>query len=422
MYFMNYTKRAISGFSWQTVLKFSTYFLSMVKIYFLARLLDPSDFGLFSLVAVALGISESITQTGVNLTILQSKHSVKYFLNTAWVIAIVRGFIIGSLMILLGIGIRHTHNEPKLITITALAALIPVIKGFINPYIVIMHKKMMFFQDTIYRFSFLAVEILMSIAFGFWLKSAYALVWAMISSAIFEVIISFIFFKEKPVFEYIHSRAKMIFANTKWLSIGSLFNYLNENLDDFVIGKITSTYALGIYHNAYSLTHKANYQFSKSVHHGTIPIFTRMTGDLPRLRKAFFKTLGAYVLIVSLVSAPFFVFPELIVELLMGEKWLEAVPLMVPLVLAGITHGIIAVCYTLFLAKKKYKFLNLHLVFNLVLMTTLIIILGQRTGLSGSVQGILISRLCSLPLALAAVAYYLGIKPNKILKIFARKK
>ncbi|MEA2056269.1 MAG: oligosaccharide flippase family protein, partial [Patescibacteria group bacterium] len=301
---MGYTKQAVSGFSWQTILKFLTYFLSLVKIYFLARLLSPDDFGLFSLTAIALGISESITQTGVNLTILQSKHSVKYFLNTAWVIAIVRGFVIGSLMIVLGLGMSKFFDQPQLLMLTSVAALIPVIKGFINPYIVILHKKMLFFQDTVYRFSYLAAEIILSILFGFILKSALALALGMVVAALFEVLISFIFFKKKPIFQYLPSRAKQIFSNTKWLSISSLLNYLSEQMDDFLIGRLTNTYSLGIYHNSYSLTHKANYQISKSVHHSTIPIFTKIKNNQNRLRKAFVKSLLATMSLVLFFSIP----------------------------------------------------------------------------------------------------------------------
>ena len=96
---MGYTKNTISGFSWQTILKFLTMASILIKTMFVARILNPSDFGLFAIIAIALGIAEATTQTGVNLTIIQSKRSIKYFLDTAWVIAIIRGLIIGIIMV-----------------------------------------------------------------------------------------------------------------------------------------------------------------------------------------------------------------------------------------------------------------------------------------------------------------------------------
>ncbi len=403
---MGYAKKAIAGFSWQTVLKLSIYVLSLIKIYFLARLLSPAAFGLFSLTAIALGISESLTQTGVNLTIIQSKHSVKYFLDTAWVIAIARGLLIGIIMLLFGFGMTQYFAQPKLMILTATAALIPVIKGFINPYVVIMHKKMMFFQDSLYRFAFLAIEILLSIAFGFWLKSAFALVFGMISSALFEVVVSFIFFKHRPVFRFLKSRGKIILNNAKWLSLGTLLNYLSENLDDFLIGRITNTYDLGIYHNAYSLTHKANYQLAKSVHHGTIPILTQIKHQPARLKKGFFKSFFATLLIVFAASLPILLLPKLFVDILLGNQYQAATSLLRPLVLAGIIQSLTTICYTLFLAVKKYHLLNLHLFISLVLMSLFIFFWGTQSGLNGAVNGLLWARIISAPIAFWGVINY----------------
>ena len=112
----------------------------LFKISVLARLLSPEDFGLFSLVMIALGIIEASTETGVNLTIINSKQSLNYFLNTAWVIAIVRGFLIGILMVAVGLLMSNYFGEPELSWLVALAALVPVIKGFINPAIISLRR------------------------------------------------------------------------------------------------------------------------------------------------------------------------------------------------------------------------------------------------------------------------------------------
>ncbi len=400
---MGYTKKVVSGFSWEAILRLSTYALTIVKIYFLARILNPSDFGLFSLTAGALGISEAITQTGINLTIIQSKHSVKYFIDTAWVIAIARGFLIGIVMIGLGYGMSEYFNDPQLLTLTSVAALIPVIKGFINPYIVILHKKLLYFQDVLFRFGIMAVEIIAAILLGIWLKSAFALALAMLVSGIIEVLASFLLFKQKPKFLYRASRAKIIFDNARWLSIGSLLNYLVENVDDLLVGGLTSTHALGIYHNSYSLSHKANYQLSKAVHYGTIPVYTKINHQLPRLKKAFFKSLAVTGLIVLFTSLPFLLFPEPIINLFLGEKWLEAIPLLPTLIWAGIIQSFSMVSYTLLLAVKKYFYMNLHLLFSLAAMIFFMLYLGQQQGLSGAIQGLLLSRIVVIPVLILGV-------------------
>jgi len=174
------------------------------------------------LVTIALGVTEATTQTGVNLTILRSKQSVDYFLDSAWVIAIIRGMVIGIVMIILGFVLSNFFNEPDLLILISLTALVPVIKGFINPYIISMQKNLMFFNDSIYRFSTVFAEAIFAITVGYLTKSIYSLVGALIFAAVVEVIISFVFFSKRPQFVYRKSRGEEILQGAKWLSFSAL--------------------------------------------------------------------------------------------------------------------------------------------------------------------------------------------------------
>lgn len=394
---MSYTKQALSGFSWQSILKVLTAIITLGKISVLARLLTPDDFGLFSLTVITLGLSEAAAQTGINITILQSKKSTKYFVDTAWVIAIARGLIIALLMILMGFGLQSYFHQPELLPLVALTALVPIIKGFINPYIVSLMKEFKFFKDSLYRFSLSLVEGLAAVTFGFILKSVSAMILGLIAAAIFEVTISFLFFKIRPKFRYLKSRAEVIFNNAKWMSLASLLGYLNDNLDDFVIGKLVGTYQLGLYHNAYALSHKLNYDLARSVHHGTLPVYTKIKDDKKRLNKALLKTLSLSLGLFLLAGLPVFFFPETLVTLILGQQWLEVVPLLSWLVVAGIAHSIALLGYTLFLARSKFGVLNRHQSINLGLTIGLIIWWGSAEGLRGAAMGLAVGRLLALP-------------------------
>lgn len=378
--------------------------LALVKIFVLARLLSPEAFGLFSLTLIAIGLTESLTQTGVNITILQSQRPIRYFLDSAWVISIIRGFAIGSIMLALGLFMQHYYQEPQLLALVSVAALVPVIKGFINPYIVVLHKELRFFQDSVYLFSLSAVESVAAIALGLLTHSVWAMIWALVIGAVFEVIISFVFFRTRPRFAYLHSRGKTILENARWLSLSTVLNYLNENADNFLLGRIVGTHFLGIYHNAYSLSHKPNYEFAKSAHYSTIPVFTKIADKPERLSRAFFRSLLALLAFITLVSLPLLIFPRQFVEIILGTGWLEAVPLIRPLVLAGIIQSVSQISYALFLAKKQYGILNLHLFSSFALMAILIVWWGGQAYLQGAVMGILVSRLVTLPLIVIGIA------------------
>lgn len=395
---MNYKKHALAGFSWQTVQKILNTGLSFAKIIILARLLSPQDFGLFSLVMIALGTTESLTQTGVNITIVQSKQEIKYFLNTAWVISIIRGLIIAILMVLSGQLMANYYKEPDLFAMIAIASLVPLIKGFINPAIATWQKHFQFQTDSLYHILRLSFEASVQIALAFYLQSAWALIIGVIFAAIFEVILSFLMCKEKPIFAYLQSRGNEILRNARWLSLSSALHYLNDNIDDFILGKVVGTYRLGIYHNAYAFSHKSNYEFAKSAHHSLMPVFSQLQQERQRLKQAFLKSFWSMAILLGLISIPLIIFPKVFVLLLLGEKWLEASTVLPILTMAGYVHALVNIIYALLVAKKFYFYLNAHLLISLVLLIIGVIVGGQAAGLIGAVYGILLSRLVSAPI------------------------
>lgn len=394
---MSYTKNALLGFSWQTILKFATAGLTLGKIFILARILSPSDFGLFSLITIALGVSEATTETGVNVTIIQSKRSINYFLDTAWVISIIRGLLIGILMLLISLILSRFYEQPILVGLIGLAAFVPVIKGFINPAVVKLQKELRFFEDSVYRFSLVLVESIVVVILAVMFKSVWVLVLSLLASALFDVLITQILFSTKPKFNYIKSRGDIILKNARWLSFSAFFSYLHENLDNLIIGKLAGPFNLGVYHNAYGLTHKATYDFAKSTVHGTFPIFTKLQSHPLRLFKAFITSSWATLLLIGGISLPLLLFPELFVQIILGEEWTSAVPLVRWLVGAGLLQSITALLYNFFIAQKKYLAMNIHLLTSVVLMVVLLILLIQTNGFVGAAQAIFFSRLLSLP-------------------------
>jgi PST family polysaccharide transporter len=394
---MGYSTHALKGSGYNSLVKVLTVLATAAKIYVLARLLSPNDFGLFQYVIIALGLLEAVTETGINTTIIQSKKNLEYFLDTAWVISIIRGLVMSILLIILGFAMSWYFHEERLLVLTAVASFIPLIKGFINPSVVTFYQQLRFIEDSVYRFSLIVVDAVAAIVFALFFHSVYVMVFSMMAAALFEVGISFFFFGTRPRFHALKSRALEIYANGKGLNISSILGYLVENVDNLLVGKVVGTSALGIYSNAYALSHKFNLQFAKSVQFGTFPIYVMMANQKERLRRAFWKattiSLGAFFA----ASLPFLLFPHWIVLVFLGEKWLEVVPILRPLVIAGMLQSFITLSVALFTATRRYDWLNLSLFVNVTTLVLFVVILGQHYGLMGSVMGVLLSRTVVMP-------------------------
>ena len=386
----------VRGTSWNGLYKILAAAIVLFKTSILARMLSPEDFGVFSLILIALGLMEAMTETGINITILQSKQSVRYFLDTAWVIAIARGFLIGILMILSGFGMRWFYADQQLLLLIGIASLIPVIKGFINPAIVQLQKEFSFFYDSLYRLSLTIFEAIGMIVFVWITDSVLGLIAGIIFAAFAEVIVSFIFFQTRPQFAFISSRAKTIFNNAKGLTLTAALSYIEENVDNLIIGKLLDTGKLGLYDRGYTLTHKV-LEVPRTVYHSTVPVYVQITEDTQRLRKAFLRSSIPTLVAVTGALLPFFFFPETIVEIILGDQWLAVIPILPLLAVAVWTQTVNVLFRSLLISVKSYRYINGSLLLTVISLIVFLLWLTPLRGLEGAVVSVILSRVLGMP-------------------------
>jgi len=81
---MGYFKQALKGITWMTALEGLTKAAAVAKIAVLARILTPSQFGSYGIALLVLGFLEVITETGINVFLIQEKDNVQKYLDSAW--------------------------------------------------------------------------------------------------------------------------------------------------------------------------------------------------------------------------------------------------------------------------------------------------------------------------------------------------
>jgi O-antigen/teichoic acid export membrane protein len=228
--------------------------------------------------------------------------------------------------------------------------------------------------------------------------SAAVFIWGMIAAAAFEVLISFIFFADRPTLKFVPDRVKQILRNGRNLNIATALSYVLENIDNVLIGKFTTTAQLGIYQQGYALSHTFNVDLAKSVQHSTFPVYARIESDRPRLAKAYLKATLGGLLLFSALSLPVGLLSNWLVTVYLGSQW-QGVEVILPLLLvAGMVQSFLAMTSSLFVARKQYFWLNSYLTVNTIVLIVLLIALTPTGGIMGGVQAVLWSRLSVVPL------------------------
>ncbi|OGH11510.1 MAG: hypothetical protein A3B38_01740 [Candidatus Levybacteria bacterium RIFCSPLOWO2_01_FULL_36_13] len=394
---MGYTGDAIKGISWSWILTASTRFISIARTILLARILLPSQFGIYGIGILVLSFAEILTETGINVFLIQNKESTNKYIDTAWLLSILRGVIIFALMLLTSSYVSQFFNAPDAFGLLLLFSLVPLIRGFINPSIIKFQKELRFDKELWFRISILLMDSLIAITLAFYTKSVLSLAVGLICGALLEVILSFILVKPIPKIRLEKEKLFLVINRGKWITLSGIFSYLYHNLDNIIVGRMLGTVNLGLYVMAYNISRLPITDVSDVVSKVTFPVYSLISEDKQRLTKAFLKSL----LLVSVVSISFglvlFIYTDRIVILVLGDKWLGMVNVLKILVVFGVIRAISGSSSSLLLSVGKQKEVSVVTLVSIFGLAVTLVPLVQAYGIIGAGISALIGTLAALP-------------------------
>lgn len=402
---MGYKKDVIKGISWIGLLKFSTKAVGFLEAVILARILSPDQFGAYGVALLALGLLETLTETGVNIVLIQEQN-VDTYVSSAWIVSMIRGTLIMILLFLVSPLISQFFHSPQSLILLNLICLVPFLRGFINPAVVKFQKDLLFGKDFWYRFVILIIDTVVSVTVTYITKQPIGIVIGLLAGVLVELLLSFFIVSPRPGFQFKKAYVSKIFHRGKWITASGVFDYLFFNTDNIAVGRLMGASSLGIYQLAYSLSVVPMTELSNVFVHVTFPVFTRISNDVVRLKKGFYQTLG----VIFLLMLPLFIlltFLPHIFVLLLGTKWSALEPILPILGLLGVLKSLTGTSSVLFLSEKKQNYTTVTTLVNIVGMVIVIVPFVIHLGLRGAAFSGLFGTLLSVPV----IFYYI----NKIL-------
>lgn len=399
---MGYFKDTLKGVSWIGGLRGLTRLIAFVRIAILARLLSPAEFGLFGIASLILAFLEIITETGINVFLIQEDSEIEEYVNSAWIVSILRGLLISLLLLALSSPMANFFNSSDATKLIVLLSLIPFLRGFINPAIVRFQKELEFNKEFVIRSLVFAFDAIVAITLGYYLRGAEALVFGMVAGVILELILSWYLIKPRPRLIFEKEKVKKVLSRGKWVTLAGIFDYFFNHADDIVVGKLLDIFSLGLYQVAYKISTLPITEVADVFNKVTFPVFVNIRYDLDRLKRAYLKT----TLTVSLITIPFglflFFFPREVILLILGPNWLGIDEVLRALAIFGVVRAITGPSLSLYLSLKKQEYVTGYTFLSTLGLAVSVIPLVRTYKILGAAIAANIGLFVSLPL----MAYY----------------
>lgn len=396
---MGYLKDTIKGVTWMGGFRIFSRFVALGRTAILARLLLPVQFGVYGVATLALAFLEIFTETGINVFLLQEKQRIEEYVNTAWIISIIRGALISLLIILFSHLIASFFNSPEAKSLLLLISLVPFLRGFINPSIVKFQKDLQFNKEFWFRSSIFLFDSSFAVILALITRAPISLVWGLVAGVVLEIIISFVFVKPTPKLKFELDKIKKIIGRGKWVTFAGIFDYLTGQGDDMVVAKVLNPASLGFYQMAYRLSTLPVTEIAQVVGKVTLPVYVQISDEKMRMKRAFIKTMIMIFILVIPIGTVLFLFPKEIVTIILGKNWLEVVPALKILAVFGVVRALGVSTGSVFLAFKRQDLVALITFVKFIILAIIIFPAVFMAGIVGASWAVLIASLLIQPLA-----------------------
>lgn len=407
---MGYSKDAVKGLGWMGGFRVLNRLIVFGKTALLARLLTPSQFGVFGIANLLLVFLEVFTETGVNTVLIQEKKKLDKYIDTAWIVSIARGMLMACVMFLLAPYIALFFGSSDSVGVIQMMSLTPLVRGFLNPSLVKLQKDLEFGKEFWIRTAILASDTLIAVIMSLLYRNVYGLVWGMLAGVFVELVLSWIIIKPRPVLSFDKIKFVSIVGRGKWVTLSGIFHYLFQNGDNIVVGRLLGDVQLGIYSVAYKISSLPISEIADVFIKVTFPVYVKISDDKKRLREAFLKATTLSSLMVLFVGLIVYSFPEQIVTILLGTQWKEAVPVVKALAIFGMLRGILIPSHSLFLSVGKQVYVTIVTLVGILGLAFGIVPLTTKYGLMGTAYSVIVATLFTLPVIIYLVIKILGDK------------
>ena len=173
-----------------------------------------------------------------------------------------------------------------------------------------------------------------------------------------------------------------------------------EHGDDFVVGKLLNTNALGIYQAAYKISILPITEISRVFNTVTFPVYSNISGDRKRLLRAFKRITLSILIVIVPFSILLYVYSDDVVSIILGDKWLEVIPVLKILSIFGLIRAFGVSVYPLFSSLKRQNYVAVISFTGVFVMMVTIVPLILEFGILGAGYSVLFASVISIPMTI----------------------
>ncbi|MCO1623582.1 oligosaccharide flippase family protein [Pseudomonas putida] len=350
-------KRALRAGSWNLVSQVASQVMRLGGNLIMARLLLPEMFGVMVIATTVSILLHLLSDVGLRQNIIQShRGDDPDFLNTAWTVQIIRGFLLFALTLLLALGAwlaqlaelwpaDSTYAAPVLPMVLAVTGLSAAIWGFQSTKIDVAVRTFQQKRVVLVDLASQVAGLVVMLVLGLLTHSIWALVLSGLVSAVVWTVLGHTALEgPNNHLRWDRSALTELIVFGRWILLSSMVGVLAMYGDRMWFGASMSAAQLGVYSIAVLILGAVQTALMKIVGAVALPAFSEAAraDDKLRLKALYFRFRLLVDLLVLFICGGFLTASPLLIGWMYDDRYREAGPM-----LAILSLSFIVLRYTL---------------------------------------------------------------------------
>ncbi|ACU04176.1 MOP flippase family protein [Pedobacter heparinus] len=400
---------AINGAKWTTTATVINTLLSFCQLAIVARVLEPTIFGLVSICTLVLNFFHIFANLGFTNSIISKQENDKKILSTIFFASIALGFTMGALIYLSSGFVVDYYDEPKLSHVIKVSAITFPMIYTSQIYWNLLQKELKFKILAVIEVIGAVLNIVLTVTLaysGFEERS---------------IIYSQVIFTGVKTFLYI-LLGKNLFTPVWYFKLGEIKDHLrfgiyhmaegvlgfvNGNLENIVIGKAVGIKELGLYTIAYQLAVFPITRLNPIIMQVSYPIMAKMK-DIDGLKRAYLKIVDFISFCNYPLLSGLFITSSSVVVLIYGADYEGSVQLVKIIVFVSFLACVIAPASSVALSRNKPNLMFYVNLISLIVKIPTLYFFSQAFGLIGIAYGYVITSLLETIIVFYIVNHLVG--------------
>ncbi|MBN1186212.1 MAG: lipopolysaccharide biosynthesis protein [Bacteroidales bacterium] len=366
--------KTVDGLIWSFIDSFSNQGLTFISGIILARLLTPSEFGLIGMITIFISVSESFINSGFSQALIRKKDCTESDLSTTFYFNMAVGILFFGLLFFSARGISRFYEEPQLINLIRVLAIVLIIDAFTIVQRTTLIKKIDFKLQTKVSLISTTVSGIMGIAAAFAGLGVWSLVLKILLQRFMNTLLLWWWNRWHPALIFSIRSFKELFAFGSRLLLSGLIDTVYRNVYYLIIGKYFSAQELGYYTRADHFKDIPSKNINNVISRISYPVLSKLQDQPAKLKEGYRKLIKTTMYITFILMAGMSSVAEPMVIALIGEKWISSVVYLQLLCFVGALYPLHALNLNMLNVQGRSDlFLRLEIIKKILAVPTIII-------------------------------------------------